>query len=440
MANAPLQHGKVSSTTSFRSEREDQARSPWQGQGEGAMTVECSFAMFCLYQLDFGLAICFEDLGNWEWQDKVGSSHRACKWCRMRLGLGARIQWPSRPLLSFLSIATISYLLTAWQTSMSSPYSFTIIAKSVRSIQFQGWWAVLCLGKAGWYPQKVESSEWSSKNEAARSNCFDYVWTILNNCDPHQSMICVERFGQLRVFLFFNMAPRLAPGLSALPRQLFSLSPEEILWQELGTFWNHSKSFESPPWISLGNSRTGTFGLLLHISHFHCCASAAPAFPLEDLEARVMRAACSMSYKTGILHMTAEYSGDQGPGSGSKRVKWMGSRYVGNLALFSGTKSERRSATQKSQWSLTALIVAQVTDIIGCCSVPFHHFQAFHFYFQDLLGVRKNTCVGFLTNLLVLFMWKAWWESELGFCRIGFILQISFPLKIKEFCGCLALL
>ena len=138
--------------------------------------------------------------------------------------------------------------------------------------------------------------------------------------------------------------------------------------------------------------------------------------------------------------MTAEYSGDQGPGSGSKRVKWLGSRYVGNLALFSGTKSERRSATQKSQWSLTALIVAQVTDIIRCCSVPFHPFQAFHFCFQDLLGVRKNTCVGFLTNLLVLFMWKAWWESELGFCRIGFILQISFPLKIKEFCGCLALL
>ena len=150
------------------------------------------------------------------------------------------------------------------------------------------------------------------------------------------------------MFLFFNMAPRLAPGLSALPRQLFSLSPEEILWQELERFetiQNHSKVLLGSPWEIL----VLVLSVCFCISHFHCCASAAPAFPLEDLEARVMRAACSMSYKTGILHMTAEYSGDQGPGSGSKRVKWMGSRYVGNLALFSGTKSERRSATQKSQ-------------------------------------------------------------------------------------------
>ena len=152
-----------------------------------------------------------------------------------------------------------------------------------------------------------------------------------------------------------------------------------------------------------------------------------------------MRAICQtvygIRYKTHILHMTAEEYGGPGPGSGSKRVKWLGSRYVGNLALFSGTKSERRSAAQKSQWSHTALIVTQVTD------VALYLFEHSIFIFKNCQACERIHALAF---------WPTRWSCLCGrpdenpslVFAIGFILPFhSCTVSLlKEFSDCLALL
>ena len=124
-----------------------------------------------------------------------------------------------------------SYLLTdAWQASISFPYSFTVTAKSIKSIRLQGWWAVLCLGKAGWYPQKAESSARSSKKQLFWS-CLT-VWSILILC---QSMLLLLKDLDSSEWKLYICGSKTClerdqvSGLSALPRQLFSLSPKEIL-------------------------------------------------------------------------------------------------------------------------------------------------------------------------------------------------------------------